>query len=77
MSEWKQKHDMKAKEIEKLRDEMKKKDKGTEDRITQINNSLRQLSEQNQKLKSDQKRQSDISNEYQSTIKDLERKLKE
>lgn len=39
------KFDQKNKELDKLKEEMKKKDKGTEDRIAQLNNNIKLLSE--------------------------------
>ena len=40
------KFEQKNKEVDKLKEEIKKKDKGHEDRIGQLNNNIKMLSEQ-------------------------------
>ena len=50
---------MKTREVEKLREEAKKKEKSFDDKLNLALSSNKQLNEQNLKLKSDMKRMAD------------------
>lgn len=53
------KNDQKQREIDKMKEDLKRKEKGFEDKMNLVNNSNKQLSDTNMKLKMDLKRVTD------------------
>lgn len=59
INDWKNKNDAKVREIEKLKEELKRKEKGFEDKLNIANSSNKQLNDANAKLKADLKKATD------------------
>lgn len=59
IAELRNKNDQKQREIDKLKEDLRRKEKGFEDKMNLVNNSNKQLSDANMKLKVDLKRVTD------------------
>jgi uncharacterized protein involved in exopolysaccharide biosynthesis len=71
IAELRNKNDQKQREIDKLKEDLKRKEKGFEDKMNLVNQSNKQLSDANMKLKMDLKKATDELTELRAAFEKL------